>query len=728
MKKNILSFLGLLILSAGLIYLITTLFNNVNLGLDLKGGFEVLYEVESIDGNNVTNNMMERTYKTLEKRSNSLGVSEPQIYIEGTDTIRVQLAGVENEEEARNILSSTATLSFRDTNNNLLMTSDVLTNSGAKVSSDSLGNAAVLLTIKDKDKFYSVTNSLKDKTSNLMVIWLDFEEGVDSYDVANCGDAASNCLSAASVTQAFADDVIITGNFTLDYAKNLVDLINSGALPVSLEEISSQTVAAGFGSDALDKTLIASIVGIVLIMFFLICIYRFSGILVSFSILAYTSVVFLMFNLINGVLTLPSIAALVLGIGMAVDANIITLERIKEELKNKKTLKEAFKLGTKRSMSTILDANTTTFIIAIVLFMFGSGIVKGFATMLIINIITTMFIMVFLIRFIMEVFATNKTFDNKLKLFIGYKENNKEIKNYDFVKSRNKFFIFSGIIIVCGGMFFAFSGLNFNVDFSGGTLINITGKFDESKIDENLNNYTIVKKENVNGVYSVRIKEVITKEEIYTINETFKEKYNATTNITVISDIVKKTLIKNAFISLIIAAIAILIYITIRYKFTFAIGALLSLVHDIIMIIVLFSIFKFEVSAIFVAAILTIIGYSINDTIVTFDRIKEQLENSKNSLKDSINDSINITLKRSVLTSITTLIPVISLMFLGTNSLFSFNIALLIGLIFGTYSSIFIAANLFYIFEKKDQQNKKNKPKTSKNKGPQELMIKGINC
>ena len=331
-KKVIISSIILVLLVIGICFSFIPIFKNLNFGLDLQGGFEVLYKVESIDGSKMNKEKLTATYKTLSKRIDSLGVNEPEIILEGNDKIRVKLAGVKNPDEARRQLSTVATLSFRNTEDNLLMTSDVLSSGGAKVSEDSSGNPAVLLTVKDKDKFYNVTNKISKQKNNSIVIWLDYNKEEDSYsnEGSSCGTEESNCLSAATVSEGFASNVIIQGNFTEEEVENLVDLINSGSLPSKLTEISSKTVGASFGDETLSKTLVAGIIGISLIVIILLIVYRFAGFISSAAMLLYTLLVFGVFWLIGGVLTLPGIAAVVLGIGMAVDANVITFSRIKE--------------------------------------------------------------------------------------------------------------------------------------------------------------------------------------------------------------------------------------------------------------------------------------------------------------------------------------------------------------------------------------------------------------
>ena len=316
-------------------YLTVPIFKNINYGLDLQGGFEVLYQIEALDGNELTSDMVYNTYKAILKRVDILGVNEPEISILDDDKIRIALAGIDNKEEAREVISSTAVLSFRDYNDNLLMTSNVLGGT-SKVVTDKYGRPAVSLPIKDVETFYSVTNKVKDMDNNIIVIWLDFDEDNDSYlkEKDNCGSLSdTNCLSAAIVEQAFSEDVVIQGNFNLKEAQSLVELINSGALPTKLNEISSHTVEAKYGSLSLNKTLVAGVIGIIIVFLLLIIIYHFSGFIAGMCLMLYTMLSFLVFYLIDGTLTLPGIAAMLLGIGMAVDASVISFERIKDELK-----------------------------------------------------------------------------------------------------------------------------------------------------------------------------------------------------------------------------------------------------------------------------------------------------------------------------------------------------------------------------------------------------------
>ena len=728
--------ISLVIAISGSLYL-PKLMDKINYGLDLQGGFEVLYQVSPIEGE-LNSDMVYNTYKSILKRIDILGVSEPEISIEGEDKIRIRLAGVKNKDEAREILSSTAVLTFRDPSDNILLTSDVL-GGNAKVSTDNQGRYVISLSIKDKDAFYEATKKVKDMMDNRMVIWLDFEEGVDSFrkEEKKCGSDSSNCLSAPYVNEAFASDVVIQGNFTKESAKKLTDLINSGALPTKLEEISSRTVEASFGENALNKTLIAGVIGIILVIILMIIIYRFSGFITGVCFIIYTFGCLYIFYLINGVLTLPGIAAMLLGIGMAADSAIICYERIKEQLKIGNNLSKSFEIGNKTSLSSIIDSNITTIIVAIILFILGQSSVKGFATMLIINIIVTVIVMVYLERQILKLFIKTTYFDDKLNLFIGVSKKkitkSKEIevpfKKLNFISVAKKYTIGILIVIIVCGIATIFTKYNLGVDFTGGTSITINNNTDLTNDIKNLN-YTLkdYKIENNNSTYI--IDEVLNKDEIKNLNDYIESNYELSSDIYVVSDVVKKELVKNAIKALIISSIAIIIYVSIRFKFNYAISGIIALLHDVILTILFFGLFNIEINSTFIAAILTIIGYSINDTIVTFDMIRELYKEKKNvktseDINKIVDTSVKRVLSRTILTSVTTIIPVIMLLIMGAKEIVNFNIALLVGFIFGTLSSIFVSN---YLWSKLECIRITKPVKDDDDDEITEYKVKGINC
>lgn len=750
-KKVIFSTFILIVVAIVLCASFKPLLDNLNYGLDLQGGFEVLYKVDSIDGSKMNQSKLTATYKTLSKRIDSLGVSEPEIITEGNNHIRVKLAGVKDADTARKQLSTVATLSFRDTDDNLLMTSDVLVSGGAKVSEDSSGNPAVLLSVKDKDKFYSVTNRVKDYKNNMIVIWLDYDKANDSYEKEKnkCGTSGSNCLSAATVSQGFASDVIIQGNFTEEEATNLVDLINSGSLPSKLTEISSKTVEASFGGNTLQKTITAGVIGVAIIFLILILVYHFAGFISSVALLLYAILVFAVFWLVGGVLTLPGIAAVILGIGMTVDANVITYSRIKDELYKGRSLKEAFKLGSKESSSSIFDGNATTLLVAIIMFIFGESSVKGFATMQIITIFVTVFVMIFINRNIVKLFVNTGYFDDKTNLFINVKKSdipdvskNESIKvipfkNVNFLKHAKLMFTTSIIIILVGvGTYAVRGGFNLGVDFRAGSDIALVTdkKILKSEVSKDIKSLGLKSSSIVvDGKNTdILVDNVLGANKVKKVKNYFVKKYDAKVDIGVVSNLVKRELIKNAIMSILISFVGIIVYMSIRFKFSFGVSGVIALVHDILIICTVFAISRLEVSSMFIAAILAIIGYSINDTIVLFDRIRENLKNydkklDKESLYEITNRSIRKTFNRTIWTSVTTIVPVIALTLLGSREIIGFNIAMLAGLISGTYSSIFIATYLYLLIESKNLGKPKKKKKVYKD-DVEEKLIKGVNC
>lgn len=710
------------------------IFKDMKYGLDLKGGFEVLYKVKRSDGKKLKSNDLQSTYDVLKRNVDSLGVSEPEITIEGTDRIRVKLAGVTDIEGARRALSNVANVSFRDVDDKLLMDASVI--SGAKLGYDESGKPAISMQVKDKNKFLSVTTEISSKEDgkNLMVIWYNFEKGVNSYnkDKDTCGDEGSVCLSAATVSQGFSSDVIITGNFEKEEAESLATSINAGSISTKLDEISSSNVNASYGKGVLERTLVAGIIGMIVVILFMSILYKFSGFISGINLLLYMVLVMGVFWLIGGVLTLPGIAALVLGIGMAVDSCVLTNERIKDELQNKEALQNAFKYGNSESWSSIFDANVTTLIVAIVLFIFGESAVKGFATMLMITIFASMFVMVFINRRILKMLVKTKVFDEKPNSFVRFEKNNhKELKkkNINVVSIIKKCFIVTIIYIVFGIIFLSVNKLNLGIDFKSGSSITLNAsnmnvteiKKDFEKLGYKVS--TINKQENKE--INVKIAHELKKDEIAKVSNYFEDKYKAKSEINVVTNIVMKELVKNAIYSVLIAFIAIVIYVSIRFKFSYAISSIIALMHDLVFTSILFSVFKIEVNVIFIAALLTIIGYSINNTIVVFDRIREKMSKyrgklTKDELKSVVNSSASETFNRSLYTSITTLIPVICLIILGSKGILPFNLALIFGLIAGFYSSLVLAPQIWYLIEKKNCK-KDNIVKVQKEKIKEEI-------
>ena len=743
MKKLLKPILITLIIIVISVLMIFPALKKISYGIDLQGGFEILYNIEPLtEGTKLTDEDLDNTYKAIVNRIDTLGVSEPVINFEGSNLIRIQLPGVSNEDEARERISTTAVLSFRDINDNLLMSSDVLGRGGAKVEYDNQRlSYAVQLDIKDTAKFYDVTKEISEKTDgeNLMITWLDFNEETDSYkefnkDGSNCGDGNMKCISAASVDEGLdSSSVVITGNFTKEPAELLAELINSGSLPTKLtEEATPRSVSPSFGSQTITKTGIAGLIAYALISLLLIFKYRVSGIVGSVCLLVYNMLVFVIFNAVGGVLTLTGIAALVLGIGMAVDSIIISNERVKDELEKGKKLSEAFNLGNKSSLVAIIDANVTTLIAGIVLYLFGESSVKGFATMLIITIFITLFATIFLYRIIVKEFVKSKAFNQNEKWLFG---KTKEKKERNYVKMAKLPMVISLSIIIIGASFAVVRGFNFGVDFTGGTNINLTSneKLDFESIKEIVKEYDIRDYDtylNSNTEGYIKLNDILTEEQEITVKKQLQD-LGIETSVNEISTLVTKSLTENAIKALSYSIIAIIIYIAIRFNINFAISGILMLIHDVLIIIAVFAIFNISVDFIIVAALLTIVGYSINDTIVVFDRIRENrrklYNNRKKLTEDELNNLINISSKetvgRNIWTSITTIIAVITLLCVGLNDIFTFNIAILIGLLAGAVSSLLIGPRIWMALERRSM----NKPEEDDEDEVEELKVKGIN-
>lgn len=741
MKKMIKPISILVVLIVGCLLLIKPTLKSIHYGIDLQGGFEILYNIEPLDKNaKLTDDDLDKTYKAIVNRIDSLGVSEPVISFEGDNLIRIQLPGVSSEEEARQRISTTAVLSFRDVNDNLLMTSEILGHNGASLSQNSQTfQYQVKLDIKDTAKFYDVTNSLSKRSNgeNLIITWLDFTEGLDSYnnEKETCGkDSTMKCISAASVNEGLnSSEVVIEGNFTKEEAQALVDLINSGSLPTKLtEEATPKSVSPSFGSETITKTGIAGLITFAIVSLILIFKYRFSGLVGSVCLFVYAMLVFVIFNAVGGVLTLTGIAALVLGIGMAVDSIIISNDRIKDELRKGNKLVAAYKEANKSSLVAIIDANITTLIAGIVLYLFGESSVKGFATMLIITIFVTVFTTVILYRVIQGMFVNSKYFNEKEKMFVGKISN---VHNFNFVKFARKPILTAIAVIAIGIAFFLVRGFNFGVDFTGGTNINLSSNsdIDFDKLTTMLKEYDVRGYDYYVGSKTegyIKLNDILSDEDTTKVKKELKD-MGIETSMSEISTLVTNNLTKNAIKSLLYSLIAIIIYIAIRFNFNYAISGILMLTHDVLIILAIFAIFNIPVDFIIVASLLTIIGYSINDTIVVFDRIREnrkKMFRNKKILTDEelntlINNSSNETISRNVWTSITTISAVVVLLCVGLNDIYTFNVSILIGLVAGSISSLLIGPRVWMALEKRSQ----NRPDDDDDDEVEELKIKGIN-
>ena len=757
MKKSRLIVFGICVITilTMIVTLAPSIRNGMTLGLDLQGGFEILYEVSPLDGQDMPE--MSSVVSSVRKRVDVLGVNEPEITVEGDNRIRVQLAGVDNPEQARRIISSTANLTFRDVNDNLLMDATVLEEGGASVAQDQYGNYVVNLNLSDSNTFYQVTSQVAAMGSgqNLMVAWLDYEEG-ESY-AAESRKEDPAYISAATVSEGInGDSAQISGNFTLESATELADLINSGSLPVQMTEIYSDVVSADYGMDAFSSTMLAGAIGVAAVMLFMICVYRLPGVISAITLAVYIFVVFLLYNAMGAVFTLSGIAALVLGVGMAVDSNILTFERIKESMYAGRSVKTAFREGSKDSFRTIVDAQLTTFISALILYIFGTGSVKGFATMLIVSTITTLLLIVFIVRFLLGLLVNSGYLDERYELF-GVKKSDvpdvskgeerrkfTKFKGFDFV-GKAKYFICTSlailaISIVCMGVN-GFSGngvMNLGIDFTSGTTLTIQSDaaIDQDTLESQLEELGLDPSSvKINGsesnIASVYLKDAVDADTMSTVKASLQETYGHEVTDNTVTPVIGQELVRNAVIISVLAWIGILIYMSVRFKWDYALSAIVALIHDVLIILAFCAIFRLEINTEIVAVLLTIIGYSVNNSIVVFDRIRDRVRAhrgriTKEEYRELVNEAIQATCTRSVFSTLTTMLPVIFLLFMGSGAIFVFNLTLLIGLIAGAGSSLFIAAQLWYQLRLREKPKKVKKVKRSK-KELDEMIVPGVN-
>lgn len=681
--------------------------NHVRLGLDLKGGFEILYEASPIQGDGeIPTDTLRQTAKSLEKRINALGTAEPEIWTEGTNRIRVRIAGVTDEEQVREMLKKPAELTVRGPDNEVELTGTDFVEGAAQVVYDEMRNPNIQVTVKDTAKLQSLSERLLGQT-----ISINLDERV---------------LTAPVIQAVLTNGICrITGKFTYDDAKNIVDTINMGALPLKLTEKFSQSVGASLGQQSLEQTLTAGAAGSLLILLFMLALYRLPGIVASITLITYSWLLLLVMNLMQATLTLPGIAAFVLGIGMAVDANIINYERFREELRTGKTPLSAFKAGSKRSFKTIMDANVTTLIAGFVLFSLGSGAIKGFAITLIMSIVLSIFTNIYFSQWLLRMLLRTGLVENTRVYGVKPEQIMAQTeaaelptirKSIDFVRRRRAFFSISVVTTVLGIASLLIFNLNYGVDFKAGTSLDITlgRSIDATTASE------IVRKAgfepsvlsvggNGQDRVSMRFDHVLdpSGKESAGIVAAFAAEYgeHVSKEENTVDPGIARELALQALYAVALASLGILLYVCIRFEWRFALAAIVALLHDAFFVVSVFSVFELEVNLPFVAAMLTIIGYSINDTVVIFDRIRENMRFARirtfEDLIQIVNRSVNQTLSRSVNTVIAVLFASLALLFWGSESIRMFSLAMSIGLIVGMYSSICIASQIWLLLKKR---------------------------
>ncbi len=672
---------------------------NIKLGLDLAGGVSITYQVK--DKNPSDEEMSDTIYK-LQRRVEQYS-TESSVYQEGSDRINIEIPGVTDANAILDELGKPGSLEFKTEEGETVITGADVQTASAKASEDKMGNREYTIELnlnKDgKEKFAKATRENIDKKISII------------YDGAE--------ISSPIVQTEIPDGLAyISGNFTYESAENLASTIRIGGLKLELEELRSNVVGAQLGEQAISTSLKAGAIGLALIIIFMIFVYYLPGLASGLALLIYTELVLVILNAFNITLTLPGIAGIILGIGMAVDANVIIFARVREEMTRGKSVKNSLKTGFQKAMSAIVDGNVTTLIAAAVLWFRGSGPVKGFAQTLAIGIIVSMFTALVVTRLI--VFAFYAVGLRKESL---YYRPRKEREPIAFVEKRKLFFIISAVLIIAG---LAAMGINssggkgafaYSLEFEGGTSTNVTFKEDYSidEIDEKIvpvvekvtgdNN---VQTQKVAGTNQIIIKTVtLDLDQREALNQAMVDEFKVDESLITaenISSTVSNEMRQDAVVAVIVSTICMLLYIWFRFKdIRFAASAILALLHDVLVVIGFYAIARISVGNTFIACMLTIVGYSINATIVIFDRIREELhyQTKKTDLAQVVNKSITQTLTRSIYTSLTTFVMVAILFIMGVSSIREFAAPLMMGVICGAYSSVCITGALWYVMRTK---------------------------
>lgn len=671
---------------------------NIKLGLDLAGGVSITYQAK---GETPTEKEMSDTIYKLQKRVEQYS-TEAGVYQEGDDRISIEIPGVTDANKVLEELGKPGALEFQDSEGKVVLDGTDVKSATAQIQEDNSGKkrnmVSLEMTKEGKKKFADATQKNLGKPIAIV------------YD----GQVISSPTVNSAITNGQA---VIEGDFTYEEAEELASTIRIGGLQVELEEINSSVVGAQLGEEAINTSLMAGAIGLAIIFVFMCIVYLLPGLASSIALCIYTGIILVLLNAFDITLTLPGIAGIILGIGMAVDANVIIFARVKEELAAGRNVKTALKKGFQKALSAILDGNITTLIAALVLGLKGTGTVKGFAQTLALGIVVSMFTALVVTRIIIFAFYAIGLRSEKL---YGVQ---KERKTIHFLGKRKICFAISIALVLSGFVAMGVQKsqgndiLNYSLEFKGGTATNVT--FNEDYSIKELDAKVTPVIEKVTGDKNVQMqkvkgtKQVVVKTQVLDLKkrealnkalvDNFKvdEKKITYNNI---SSTVSSEMRRDAVIAVLIATVCMLIYIWLRFKdFRFASSAIVALLHDVLVVLAFYAIARISVGNTFIACMLTIVGYSINATIVIFDRIREELKTGsrKDTLEDVVNRSITQTLTRSIYTSFTTFVMVAALYVLGVSSVKEFAAPLMVGVVVGAYSSVCITGALWYVMKKK---------------------------
>ncbi|MBE6038225.1 MAG: protein translocase subunit SecD [Anaerofustis stercorihominis] len=664
----------------------------IKYGLDFTGGIYIVLEADESEGE-VSDDTLDKAIATIRSRIDGMGVSEPTITKQGSNQIRISIADVTDQQEALEMVGKTAQLEFIDPDGNVILTGeDVKASTYDEVKDESglMVAYSVKLTFTDDGKEIFATETAEHIGQQIQIV-LDGE-----------------VISAPQVKETITEgEAWITGMEDKDEAVNLAVLIRAGALPVAFEAVHVETIGPTLGAGSLSKSLVAGLIGVILVMAFMAVVYKLPGIAADIALGLYIIIYLYLMAAMKVTLTLPGVAGIILSIGMAVDSNVIIFERIKEEILVGKSVRPAINAGFKSAIATILDANVTTIIAGAALFLFGSGTVQGFAVTLIIGVLVSLITAVFFTKRILLWIVDIGKVDSP-KAFGA-----KESKQFSLpVVKQGKTFVAVGLAaMIIFAAFTGISGFNLGIDFAGGSIIQVDmhSEFDVEDVKALMAEFDSgcdVTTAGDDGTYvMISSSKDYTDEEKNAIMDKFAEEYSLEyedlLSFNKVAPSIGKDLQKQALTAALVTVACILIYITIRFEFLFGVAAVIALVHDLLIVVGIFSVLKLPVNSSFIAALLTILGYSINNTIVVFDRVRENRKRYGKNIGELVDVSVNQTWTRSLNTTITTLIAVGALYIFGVSTIREFTLPMLLGFIAGLFSSVLLAGNLWYMFKTK---------------------------
>jgi len=686
---------------------------NIRQGLDLMGGVSILYEVEP-DHPNPSTEDMNAANEMLRGRLDRRGYTEATSVIEGNRQIRVEIPGVDDPAAAVAEIGQMAQLTFRDTEGNILLTGSDVSNARSELVQQQQGGPVErLVSLEFTSQGTALfADATRDNIGRQIFIYMD--------DIQISAPVVQNVITAGTAT--------ITGNFDRESADLLASQIRAGSLPFRLDVASESLIGARLGAEALRTSIIAGIIGLALVLIFMALVYRTMGLCANLALIIYVALVLLMLSGLTITLSLPGIAGIILSIGMAVDANIVIFERIREEVVAGKTLRGAIRTGYKRAWPAIIDSNVTTLIAGGVLFWLGTGPIMGFAQMLIIGILVSMFTCLFVTRLIttclIDMGIVKSTHilprqkeDSELavektswwSLFKAEKPETQPI-----VEKRKIYFMFSAGIIALGLFFMIFNSVrgdgwfNLDVEFSGGTsfFVEIGQPFENTDIEDIVRNVTGIAAPQVQQVINedavmIRLAE-LTIEDRTALMDAIAARYNIgleAFSYTDVSPAVSDAMRRSAIMAMGLATLGMLLYISIRFRdFRKGGSAVLAQIHDALVVLCLYAILRIPLNYAFIAVMLTTLGYSINATIIIFDRVREnRVRTPKAGPAELINSSVTQTLRRTIISTFTSFLAVLMLYIIGVASIRDFTLPIMVGLLFGAYSSVFLSGSMWYM-------------------------------